>query len=212
MTTTNSLLSGNLFNAAGLRPRVRSRTFYKRVALVFRGPPAPVWQEVFKAGRWAVRPLSFDGRFWVETTFKHGAVQTRVCREGYPTNDSFHADANENPDMPMQLMSQGLHVVEFKVHNRMQPRLSGRVWSGLMILVLAYGLSWVLGMQSWYVQAVAWLVFALWAKVVLKGGVGNTGVAKQLAGVTVPWILTPYQLVRHIEGRKEVAEASGWSE
>lgn len=195
-----------------VKPRVKARQFYKRVVLLFLRPPRPFWAEMFMNAKWAVKPLSFDGRYWVETTFKHGAIQTRVVREGYPKRDLQDGEANQHKDLPVHLMSQGMHVVEFRVHNRMATPLTGRLKAGITVIAGLYLLWWSVSGMDWYYQLPSLVVALSWAKVTLKGGLGNTGVAKQLAGVTSPFILTPYQLVRHIERRKELAVASEWSE
>jgi hypothetical protein len=153
-----------------------------------------------------MKVLSYDGRYWVETSFQHGAIQTRVVREGYPKRHSATCIANENVHLPMELMNEGLHVVEFKVHNRMAGSLTGRVKSGLLTLLLAYLVYHGAFLLPWYVIGVLGLGAAYLGKIILRGGIGNTGVAKQLAGVTSPFVLTPYMLVRHVEGKKELMQ------
>ena len=209
VTATTDIVTGNFLAKGG--PRVRAKTFYKRVALVCLQPPAPIWQEVFRQNRFAVRPISYDGHYWIENTFRHGAIQSKVCREGFP-NDRLNDPASEDPNLPVQLTTQGLHAIEFKVHNRMSPTVAGRVWSGVMAILMLFAAYWLIGSLDWKIQGPIWVALIVYLKIVLKGGIGNVGVAKQVSGVTIPWIVTPYQLIRHIEGKKEVANASGWSE
>jgi hypothetical protein len=156
-----------------------------------------------------MKVLSFDGRYWVETVFQHGALQTRVVREGYPKRHTSLKDANENRYLPIELLNEGLHVVEFLVHNRMGMPITGRVKSGVLVCIVLYTLWWLATGFSWYVQIPLAMVALTWAKVTLRGGIGNTGVAKQVAGITSPWIITPYMLVKHVERREELLQQEG---
>lgn len=188
-----------LFNIAKLKPRIQSRIFYKRVVLVFRKTPS-----LFSYA--PVGVLTFDGRYWVDTVLQHGALQSRVVREGYPRRHTAISAANENLHLPVELMNAGFHVVEFRVHNRMASTFTGRVKSAALVCVSLYALWWAVSGLSLYIQLPLFVAALMLAKVVLRGGVGNTGVAKQVSGVTSPFIITPYLLVRHVEGRKELMQ------
>ncbi|MDB4306073.1 hypothetical protein N9980_00745 [bacterium] len=109
----------------------------------------------------------------------------------------------------MELTSEGYHAVEFKVHNRMAAPITGRVKSGVLVCVVLYLLWWSVGSLDFYIQLPLGFAALAWVKVVLRGGIGNTGVAKQVAGVTSPFILTPYMLVKHVEGRHELMQQEG---
>lgn len=197
------MLSVNLMdNKPWLKPRVKARTFYKRVVLLFMRPPSMFSLSPMKV-------LSFDGRFWVEAGFQHNAIQTRVVREGYPKRHTAKNDANENVHLPVELTNEGFHVVEFKVHNRMTLPLTGRVKSGILVCIVLYTLWWIATGLAWYWQVPLAIIALTWAKITLRGGIGNTGVAKQVAGVTSPFILTPYMLVKHVEGRRELVQQEG---
>lgn len=185
-----------------LKPRVKSRTFYKRVVLVFREPPK--WY-----AKSPVRVVTFDGRYWIETAFQHGAIQERVVREGWPRRHSVLGQANENSNLPVEMMNDGLHVVEFKVHNRMASSITGRVKSGATVCVGLYILWWLVSGLGWYIYLPVLAAAMVLAKIVLRGGIGNTGVAKQVSGVTSPFVITPYMLVRHVEGRHELMQQEG---
>lgn len=189
--------------------RVRPKKFYKRVLLVTPMPARPFWRELWSQYRWRLWTISFDGTYWIEHSMFYSALQTRVVRKHWPSQ-AVSDEPELSPQLPIALMNSNLHVLQLNVLDDMVGPIRGRVKSGFLVLMVStaiamYGLPWL----NWWQMALVLGPLFVWIKITLQGGIGNVGVAKQVCGITNPLILTPYQLVKHVESRRELVETEG---
>lgn len=208
-STVQDMAPKNLQQWWWRRIRVRPKKFYKRVVLVTPHPPAPIWREVFSQYRWKVWVISYEGKYWIEHNMFWSALQTRVVRPRWPHQDQ-KDEPTQDAQLPIALMNAGLHTLQLNVMDDMVGPIRGRVKSGLLVLMVStmagfYLLPWL----NWWQIIVASLLFFFWVRLTLQGGVGNVGVAKQVCGITNPFILTPYQLIKHVESRRELVDTEG---
>jgi len=192
------------------RAKVKPRRAYKRVLLVTPDEAMPLWRELFSHSRFKIWPLSWEGRAWIEHGYHLGALQTRIVRRHWP-NQSLDDEWQLDPQLAVQLLNQKLHVLECRILDNMISRSRGRLLSGATVLTV--GMFGMLGewwrVVPWYVSLAVCVVYAIGARVMLKGGFGNVAIAKMVCGVSNPFILTRHQLLKHIEGRKELVDVEG---
>jgi len=190
--------------------RVKPKQVYKQVLLVMPDPAKPIWHELFSVTRFKIWPLAWEGKVWIEQGFYHGALQTRVVRRHWPHQDATD-EYQEDRNLATALLNQGFHVLKCNVVDDMVSRYRGRELSGAVVLTGAILLMMtsVWATVAWYVSLSVCAAYAIWARVMLRGGFGNVAVAKMVCGVANPFILTRYQLVRHMEGRKELIAEPG---
>ena len=147
-----------------------------------------------------VIPVVYDGRFWIECLMMHGARAQRVVRHGWP---AFDEDANPDTDAawPAKVdRGQGVYVRDLRVTSD-RPYLSILSYWPLLAAVAAMFLLWQI--SGWlFLGAVS--PFLYWLGLVIKGGVGNVPIAKDILGIHRPFMLTPYQLDQHVSQRMEV--------
>lgn len=186
-----------------MKPRIKARTPYKRVLMVFDQKPRPLWRELLARKRTRLVPMQFDGRYWIEATSAHGAHSSRVVRASWPAYLE-HEQADTDGDLAGRYMRAGWFVRSMMVADDRDYMDVVGYWP-----FLAWALALWLASNNWYIFLPLAAGSAFLLRLILRGGLGNMGQAKAMCGIHRPFMLTPYQLLRHVEARQEMEQAEG---
>ena len=187
-----------------MNARIKQRPVYKRVVLLFDSKPQPFWrfttdQLMAHRHQSKVIPVAFDGTYWIECLMLHGCRSQRVVRHGWPKFDA-GTDPDTDPAWPAKIEnSQDVLVRDLRVMAD-RPYLSILSYWPLLAAVAGMFLLWQI--SGWlFLGAVS--PFLYWLGLVIKGGVGNVPIAKDILGIHRPFLLTPYQLDQHVSRKME---------
>ena len=185
-----------------MKTRIKERrgsVFTKRVVLLFDRKPQPFWRfssENFLSPNHQAKvvTVTHDGHYWVEAIYMHGATAHRVVRHHWPKFDPEQA-ADTDPAWPAKIEnSQGVYVRDLVFSSERSYASALHYWpiaaAGVGMLIL-----WKL---SFWLFAGMTAPFLYWLNLVLRGGMGNVPIAKDVLGINRPMLLTPYQLDRHV--------------
>lgn len=183
----------------GRRSRIEARPVEPvRVALMFDRKPSPMWRLKPRA---KVVPVFFDGQYWIENLWMNGFRCCRVVRHGWPAFLPRHEPDTDLGWPGKMERAHGIFVQDLRV---MPATVADSLWAWWPLMLLTAALAAVAFVDPIAAGLLA-IPLALYARLLVRGGFGNVPIAKAMLGIRRPFLLTPYQLYRHVRSKAEQA-------